>query len=102
MCGTYLFGDDGERVLLIGQEIKDAPHLEGAVLTDTQGTSIQMLLSAKSPAHPIELHLVKVSLYLRNRMGRKKLINLIIEKICRSSWSLHHTAHSIIYKVIQT
>lgn len=58
--GSYLLGDNDERVSVLGQEVEDAPDLEGIVVADGQLVLVQVLAAAQRPAHLVELLLVKV------------------------------------------
>lgn len=58
--GSYLLGDNDERVSVLGQEIEDDPDLEGVVVADGQLAQVQVLAAAQRPAHLVELLLVKV------------------------------------------
>lgn len=65
--GSYLLGDHDERVSLLGQEVEDAPDLEGVVVADGQLALVQVLAAAQRPAHLVELLLVKVAGHLQQR-----------------------------------
>lgn len=58
--GSYLLGDNNQRVSFLGQEVKDAPDLEGIIVADGQLTQVQVLAAAQRPAHLVELLLVEV------------------------------------------
>lgn len=68
--GSYLLGDNDERVSVLGQEVEDAPDLEGVVVADGQLAQVQVLAAAQRPAHLVELLLVKVVGHLQ--AGRQK------------------------------
>lgn len=63
--GSYLLGDNDERVSVLGQEVEDAPDLEGVVVADGQLALVQVLAAAQRPAHLVELLLVKVAGHLQ-------------------------------------
>lgn len=57
---THLLCDDHQRVPVLGQEVEDAPDLEGVVVGDAQLASVQVLPGAKRPAHLVEVLTVEV------------------------------------------
>lgn len=65
--GSYLLGDNDERVSVLGQEVEDTPDLEGVVVADGQLALVQVLAAAQRPAHLVELLLVKVVGHLQQR-----------------------------------
>lgn len=67
---AHLLRDDDQGVLVLGQEVEDAPDLEGVVIGDDQPAQIQVLLGAQRPAHLVEVLTIKVVGHLRQNQNR--------------------------------
>lgn len=60
MADAHLLHDDDQRVLVLGQEVENAPDLEGVVVGDDQLALVQVLPGAERPAHLVEVLTVEV------------------------------------------
>lgn len=57
---AHLLRDDDQGVLVLGQEVEDAPDLEGVVMGDDEPARVQVLPGAQRPAHLVEVLAIKV------------------------------------------
>lgn len=67
---AHLLRDDDQGVLLLRQEVEDAPDLEGVVVGDDQPAQVQVLPGAQRPAHLVEVLTIKVTGHLRQNQNR--------------------------------
>lgn len=81
--GSYLLCDNEERVSFLGQEVEDAPDLEGVVVADGQLAQVQVLAAAQCPAHLVELLLVKVVGHLQQEvMESESSVDQVVVRYC--------------------
>ena len=60
----HLFNNDDQWIFVLRQKVENAPDFESIIVWDVQPLSVKIFHVTQRPAHPVELHEIKIFLHL--------------------------------------